>query len=269
MVRVVVNIQGMLPSLIDVDDGLLLWAVCLIACLLIASSMVEIRAPIRSEEKAFSPQLPSATRTSGPESNDIKRAKTNRREVTFSSSVQEVVPSQGVDVEKHKQQIWWRSKDIKKMKSEASLIAFELKEAEQSHLTPFCYTATITRIFEACCVVDTRAVADVEEGGHISPVDRKYLGHWMTVGTLRMGLEKKIVRSMAKDCTALRSQVIQSVLKAQEDCKGDEEAIRKASIERSRPTQLFAVVVGQCVASSCASEQAKENAKLKALASPA
>lgn len=141
---------------------------------------------------------------------------------------------------------WWRQKDFRRFKESSDA---EIQVAGNGHPTPLSYTKTIMRIFQACLLAQSDNIEDV-----ISDTARTELIHWMNVGTLRIGMEKTTVRSMAKGCFTLRQQATETVLDAQFNCNGDPEAIRQRCLRVTRPTRLFATIIAQSLAESCAQE---------------
>ena len=212
-----------------------MWVVSLTLCALIASTM-----QFEPSDSSPSTRIESSTNASNASKDTLKMPKATKH-VRFSKSLEEVMPRlpktwtnlKSMEKTVDKNTMWWRQRDIKRFKEESSMLSVELQKADRCHVVPYSYTNTIMKIFNAC-LAEPDTVSDKPSCWATTQMDRKHLDRWMGVGTLRVGLEKKIVRSMAKGCSALRAQVIAAVLAAQKRSKGNEEAIREASLSGSR-----------------------------------
>ena len=184
-----------------------------------------------------------------------------RKRVRFSAtnSVQLIENRADLDIETVHNMHWSRFelKNFKKHAEYVSMCAFDDEILVSSSGLPT-YSLAMWEAYQSCTrtivvprhQVPTRKVANLE--------------HWVDQHTTRRGLERWIVPAFHDEMSIRQQKAVQSVLKMQSKCEGvvslrDKfDVIAKIYEQYSKPSKLFAKLMGDADAAACQSD-AEEN----------
>ena len=139
--------------------------------------------------------------------------------------------------------LWHSAADMKLFKGQTSCFAREVYRAEQANPSPTSYQRVVLATYDACCRTPAETLASP-----LTTPERKLLRKWTHVATSRVGLERTCIRDIARDRSARRRHVVDTVLDLQESLNfrpDTEEILRKASESISRASRLFAREMAQ------------------------
>ena len=127
-----------------------------------------------------------------------------------------------------------------------------LAQTEAKNKAPFSYQRVVERTYALCQqVVDEQETESCYQT-LASAEERRHLQRWAQVAPHRIGLEKWALRTIAKDKTSRRLEVVDTVLDMQDSKPRRNvdkvEVIRKACQRVSRTSRMFAVAMAQAQA---------------------
>ena len=144
-------------------------------------------------------------------------------------------------------QLWYKPAEYKLFRQSTMAAIKALAQTEAKNKAPFSYERVLERTYELCKKVKNESR---DSYSTLSTVrERRHLERWAQVAPHRIGLDKWALRSMAKDKSRRRIEIVDVVIDMQE-CKPEpsssrDEAIRRACLEVSRPSRMFAAAMAQ------------------------
>jgi hypothetical protein len=148
--------------------------------------------------------------------------------------------------------LWYNGSDMRRFRREASAAVNEMAQADKrKRAETFSFKATILGVYDSCC----EAPSDSAETA-ISESQRQCLTMWMYMDSHRWGLERSSIKEINFDRSSRKRKLVLAILQMQQmathvtpEIKA--EYLQKASRTVSRPSTLFARLIGQAHASAC------------------
>jgi hypothetical protein len=156
--------------------------------------------------------------------------------------------------------LWYRSFDYKIFKQSTLIAAKAIIQAELKARDPYSYQQVLEHTYQLC----HNAASEYDEYQNLSTMeDRLHLNLWAEVALSRIGMERWTVRSIAKEKSMRRFEVVDILLSIQDaqgkQPAGTQEVMRKSCERISRPSRLFAVALAQAQAAALLKEESKED----------
>jgi hypothetical protein len=154
--------------------------------------------------------------------------------------------------------LWYTTEDHTRFKAANNDLAKEIMRSERGnnhHSTVYSYQRVMQRVYDACCLVEQEQQAaydgsedDASCCSLLSSDESKHLQQWLNCATSRIGLERKSVRSIARDRHYRRKAIYNLVLEMgtmtlpllQDNNDAKTESLCQACQALSRPSRLFA-----------------------------
>jgi hypothetical protein len=149
--------------------------------------------------------------------------------------------------------LWYNSSEYEYFKQSTLSAAKAIILAESKNHAPCSYQ----RVFEHTHQLCRNAISECDEYQNLSTTeDRHRLNRWAEVAPSRVGMERWVVRSIAKSKSIRRFELVDIVLSKQQT--DTQEVIRKSCEPISRPSRLFAVALAQAQAAVLLKEESME-----------
>jgi hypothetical protein len=192
---------------------------------------------------------------------ELSASSSSSKRVTFNMSLDENHDNKNVICEEDCRNLWYRSSDYQYFKRATFNEAKAIIDAESKNRAPYSYRQVLEHTYHQLCHI---AISECDEYQSLSTtVDHSYLNRWAEVAPSRIGMERWAVRSIAKDKSMRRFEIVDIVLSSQDahsnQQPGTQEAIRKSCERISRPGRLFAVALAQAQAAALLKEESKED----------
>lgn len=179
--------------------------------------------------------------------NAISNSNLKRRKVQFDESLNKTHESI-LECQDDCKSLWYSAEDCKAFKTTHSALAREVIEAESHCNGPFSYSTVMHRTYDTCC----RVVEETDDCV-LTQEDVEHLREWMKLCESRIGLERAVIRSVARDRHFRYREMVGIVITIQrmESTVDDEtrtEFIRSSCASLSRASRLFALYLAQAQA---------------------
>jgi hypothetical protein len=148
-------------------------------------------------------------------------------------------------------ELWYNGSDMRRFRREASATVSKMAHADKRKKTEtFSFKATVLGVYDSCC----EAHSDSTETA-ITESQRQCLTMWMNMDSQRWGLERSSIKEIYYDRSSRKRKLVLTILQMQQmathvtpETKAD--YLQKASRTVSRPSTLFARLIGQAHASA-------------------
>jgi hypothetical protein len=168
-----------------------------------------------------------------------------RRSVSFCMAKNEYF-SNNVMCEEDLRELWYKSSDFNHFRAFTRHVADEIAKVEARSRAPCSYERVMTNTYLACI----RATS--EQGNVLTADEFKQLVRWAEVNTVRVGMEKWSIRSIAKDRSYRKSLMRAMVMETQKQCQDDfvsmDFNVADSCAAISRPLILFSRTLAEAQA---------------------
>lgn len=169
------------------------------------------------------------------------------RRVRFDESQNESISNTQI-CEEDVQELWYSDFDYTMFKSKVAIVCARIQRNERGPRNPLSYEYVVGSIFDTCCKCTSEKEIDI-----LSEQQQVKLIHQLRGSPARLGIERMLVRKITDDKYERQRRMVEMVLlinSTETDVADMDEVFRKASMNASLPSRLFARYLGQANAAS-------------------